>query len=200
MAQKTVKEVATEMLQNFTRKERKDGTKFYHTKNDIEWQKEIIFTSHGDKLPDDYVYEFIYEALIQLAEVAEEGSEEDAIYEIESDVYTNELTAWLHSRCDRVYYIEEAIQNGAKDGFAVLAMAQQTEKHEVAFAVLNGIRKYIENMKDKKKGVYMYKIIRFYKDGTQKLLEVGKTLEEAQDYCKLEESHGEDYFDGYTEE
>lgn len=46
-----------------------------------------------------------------------------------------------------------------------------------------------------------YKIIRFYRDGTPVwVVERGKTLEEAQAHCKREDSHGDDWFDGYEEE
>ena len=141
---KTIRSVAQEMLDNMEYKKRTDGSAFYCTIKVVDWQRDIIHEAHGDKMPDDYTYEFINDALITLTE-AEEGNEDDAIYQIEPDVYTSDLTAWLHSRCDRVYYIEEAIQNGATDGFQVLAIAQQVEKHEVANEVLNGIRKYIEN-------------------------------------------------------
>ena len=47
-----------------------------------------------------------------------------------------------------------------------------------------------------------YKVIRFYKDFDRqsKVILTGLTLEEAQDHCRREDTHGEDWFDGYEEE
>lgn len=106
--------------------------------------KDLIRKAHGDKLPDDYCYEFIVEALDKIAE-CQEGAREydiiDAIYEIEADVYTSNLTSWLNSRADRVRYLTEALEEcEIKDGFQALAVAQQKEKQEVALSVLKSLK------------------------------------------------------------
>jgi hypothetical protein len=44
-----------------------------------------------------------------------------------------------------------------------------------------------------------YKIIRFFFDGDAENKETGLTLEEAQAHCKREDTHGDGWFDGYTE-
>ena len=138
----TIQEVAQEMLDNMETRTRDNGRDYRVNGTTIEWQKDIIHKAHGDKLPDDYVYVFIWEALCALAE-CEPGDEDDAILQIEPDVYTSELTAWLNSRCDRVGYMTEAIEEGAGDGFAALMTAQGKEKSEVGYLVLAGIREYI---------------------------------------------------------
>lgn len=139
----TIQSVAKEMLKNLEKAKRTDGSSFVRTKKEIKWQKDIIHNAHGDNLPDDYIYQFIEDALCVLAD-CREGEEDDCIYQIEADVYTSDLTKWLHSSNNRVYYLDEAISNGAKDGFGLLAMAQTQEKQEVAQAVLQGIREHIE--------------------------------------------------------
>ena len=138
----TIQEVAQEMLDNMETKTRTNGRDYRVNKIEIAWQKDIIRKAHGDKLPDDYVYDFIYEALCALAECSA-GDEDDAILQIEPDVYTSELTAWLNSRCDRVEYLTEALEEGAADGFNALMTAQGKEKSEVGYLVLAGIRDYI---------------------------------------------------------
>ena len=45
-----------------------------------------------------------------------------------------------------------------------------------------------------------YKIIRFYRDdfpSHRKTIKRGLTLEQAQEHCRSEETHGENWFDGY---
>lgn len=45
-----------------------------------------------------------------------------------------------------------------------------------------------------------YKIMRFYFDGPSEVIETGLTLEEAQEHCSREDTHGDGWFDGYDEE
>jgi len=142
--EKTIQSIASEMLENMEWKKRTNGDDYVINKINIEWQKDIIHKAHGEKLPDDYIYAFIYEVLSSLVE-CNAGEEEDAIHEIEADCYTSELTKWLNSRNDRVYYLDEAAANGITDGFQLLAAAQLQEKQEVAWTVLQGIKDRMED-------------------------------------------------------
>ena len=46
-----------------------------------------------------------------------------------------------------------------------------------------------------------YKIIRFFCNATTQAVQAeGLTLAEAQAHCQREDTHGEGWFDGYTEE
>jgi len=45
-----------------------------------------------------------------------------------------------------------------------------------------------------------YKIIRFRFEGDSEVIATGYTLEEAQEHCRSEETHGEGWFDGYDAE
>lgn len=45
-----------------------------------------------------------------------------------------------------------------------------------------------------------YMIVRFRFAGDNEVVERGLTLEEAQEWCRREDTHGEGWFDGYAEE
>ena len=50
-----------------------------------------------------------------------------------------------------------------------------------------------------------YKIIRFFEDGRKRIENTGLTLEQAQEHCRLESTHGKTragvrFFDGYDAE
>ncbi len=46
-----------------------------------------------------------------------------------------------------------------------------------------------------------YKIVRFFQDGrNRRTIKTGLTLEEAQAHCEREDTAGEGWFDGYTED
>jgi hypothetical protein len=51
--------------------------------------------------------------------------------------------------------------------------------------------------------VTTYKIVRFYGPALgrpREVIETGLTLEEAQEHCSREDTHGEGWFDGYRAE
>ena len=47
-----------------------------------------------------------------------------------------------------------------------------------------------------------YSIIRFYQDSSKdrETIDTGLTLEEAQEHCQDDDTHGEGWFDGYESE
>ena len=46
----------------------------------------------------------------------------------------------------------------------------------------------------------LYKIIRFKFQEDSEIIKIGLTLQEAQEHCNREETHGNNWFDGYSEE
>ncbi len=49
----------------------------------------------------------------------------------------------------------------------------------------------------------MYKIVRYYspdQNKSNRTMQTGLTLEEAQEHCSRDDTHGEGWFDGYTAE
>jgi hypothetical protein len=136
------KERIDEFYAAFESDKRDDGNTFYKLKNGSpEWMTDVIHAVHDDKLPDDTVYEMIYQALSTLTELDEESGQDemmDAIYEMEPDVYTSNLTAWLNKRADHVYYLTEALEQfEIKDGFAALSAAQKMQMDEIGSALIN---------------------------------------------------------------
>lgn len=45
-----------------------------------------------------------------------------------------------------------------------------------------------------------YEIVRFHFKGESEVIAQGKTLDEAQEWCEREDTHGDGWFDGYREE
>jgi hypothetical protein len=78
-------------------------------------------------LPDDHRYRFIVESLSALAAGDDSGET------VEPDVYTSELTGWLHSRTDRYAYCDQAVEEGYgfENTVTLLTNGQLMEKREV---------------------------------------------------------------------
>ena len=147
--EKTIQQVSKEMLDNFKQKERKDKSKFYCNKKEIDWQKDIIYKAHLNRMPNDDMYKRIYFMLDSFANTDEDydkDSIQETIYEIESDCYTADLTNWLHDNINNVYYLTEALEEmEIKNGFQLLQAAQQKYIQEIGTALLEAIAEYVEN-------------------------------------------------------
>jgi hypothetical protein len=131
-----VRDLAEQLAKALVQDTRTDGEKFYKLADGSpEWMTEVIHAVHGEKMPDDTTYEFIS----RCADAIADGSDDpqDAISEIEPDVYTHDLTEWLHRRADHVYYLTEALEDGAKDGFQLLQAAQQKHIMEVGNSLIS---------------------------------------------------------------
>ena len=103
-----------------------------------------VFKAHGDRLPDDWIFDTYHSILGCLADYDIE--KEDDIDENRSeivdglvDIYTSDLTSWLNNDNRNVYYLTEAQEEYGeeKDGFNLLMMAQYKAIDEIFGEVEN---------------------------------------------------------------
>ena len=113
---------------------------------------EVIHRAHGDEGPNDTIYGFVEKAAnaIWSADANDEDSASDAIYEIESNIYTSDLMAWLHESPSHVYYLTEALEESGVgiDGFQLLGIAQRKQIQEVRRALLSALLEQESNQED----------------------------------------------------
>jgi len=152
---KTLSEIAGEHAKLFITKQfERDGEKFTrvvinrvpdYPAEETELHKscvELTFqVSQGTGLDSDSVYEFTSRVLDQIADIDTDSEDDaqEAINELEPDMYTNELTAWLARSCNNVSYLDDAVENGARGGFSILSQAQYAAIREVGGIVLSFI-------------------------------------------------------------
>jgi hypothetical protein len=131
-----VRELAAQLSKSLETRTRNNGDKFTCLKDGSpEWMRDVIHAVHGDKLPDDYTYKFIERCADTISEY--DGDPTEAISEIEPDVYTSDLTAWLHSRAGHVEYLSQALTDyEPKDGFQALQIAQLEHIKEVGYSLI----------------------------------------------------------------
>ena len=137
---------AQEMYDMMEQRKRDNGDTFYALKDNApQWMSNVAMEAHGERFPDDYIYEFIVDALAMIADADENADIDDLINEIEPDVYTASLTHWLSSNNYNISYLTEALQEfDIKDGFEALAWAQALAKQEVARDLVSALEKLIE--------------------------------------------------------
>lgn len=146
MIQKKAKELYDAMEQ----KERTSGEKYYCLKEGSpEWMRNVIHKAHGDRLPDDNIYEVIttdiLPALMDANPDADIDDLREVITQIEPDVYTGELTSWLAKDINNICYLTKALQDDPDltDGFLALATAQQIFKEEIGNIILEELKKEV---------------------------------------------------------
>lgn len=146
----TIGELAGGLFDALETRKRNDGKEFVCLKDDSpEWMTDAIRKAHGDSFPDDAIYQFIQQAAGEIydASAEDEDSATDAVYEMEPNCYTSNLTAWLDERPDRVYYLTEVLEECApKDGFQLLAMAQKRQMDEVGTALVSALVEHADSL------------------------------------------------------
>ena len=144
---KTIVTQAQKLNKHLKLKTRRDGTKFYALDGygmKTAWMTDVIHIAHGDSFPDDTIYEFIHKIAGHIAELAVDVDLYDAIdsvLDIEADVYTNQLTAWLAANLNHVQYIDEVFEEYGKpnSAFDMLQLAQMRQIREIGNALVDAI-------------------------------------------------------------
>ena len=140
----TIQELARQASDNLTWNERSNGGKYCFFKDGSpKWMKEMAYKAHkiDDVLPNDYIYSFISEALDV---ICDSDNPEEAIYEIEPDIYNSDLLLWVGSNLSFSCWVDGVLQEGliGKECglFNVLMQAQARHKQAIASCVLNELQ------------------------------------------------------------
>ena len=145
--QNTLQTLASEMSQAFEPATRPGNGETFRKLRDSapEWMVTVcrLARDDGSMLPDDWRYGFIEQAADALAGHEDIDSARDSL---EPDMYTSDLTAWLHGRNSRVYYLGEALTEygSFRDGFQLLAVAQMIEKAETFQQVVAALQSHLD--------------------------------------------------------
>lgn len=135
---KLIKKYADQVIQS----KRTDGSYYTHLVEDHDDElQEAIYRAHGDLMPHDWIYETFGAILDDLT-----GYNIDCLEDIEDyrheivdslvDIYTYDLTAWLHSSVTFPYYLNEAVKEyGQADN--ILMLAQYMAIDEIFSEVIN---------------------------------------------------------------
>ena len=142
----TVQELASEFGEFFIVAKRPDGVEFLRLRDKHPRKlQNLVREAHAGMMPDDVKYEYVRDALYLIGQAEEDAGAEDIQelgYEIEADVYTTDLTEWLHSHIERVAYLDAVLQEfggSMTEGAQLLMAAQVQEKQEVFVSVLDSL-------------------------------------------------------------
>lgn len=104
--------------------------------------KDLVRAVHedGQMLPDDQRYRLLAKVIDALLEyVAAEGNRGDGWDYLEADIYTSDLTGWLHSSVRRMTFVSDVLEMdlGIQSAGALLQEAQLQEIAEIYGLVID---------------------------------------------------------------
>jgi hypothetical protein len=138
----TLQDKAREAYDSIETATREDGTSYVRVKDDApEWVRDLAHKAHGDMLPDDWRYDTIHSALLDIAQADEDEDLNDLGSEFadEADIYNSDLVKWVGSHGSRAGYVDEVIAefgDVGRDFYHILRMGQYMERGEVFGLVL----------------------------------------------------------------
>lgn len=134
-------EVCQKYLITGTRTKEAGGQSYVYTADNApKWFKDLVKKAHDidDVMPNDYIYQFIKDALYT---IAESSDPQEAIYQIEPDCYNHDLLKWISDNLSFSSWVDEAIQDYSttKDLtlFDALMRGQQKHREEIAQCVFD---------------------------------------------------------------
>lgn len=128
-------------------KTRASGERFYTIRYDslpFDLQS-IVRDIHGDMLPNDWIYSVVVEGL----ELIQDRDDwEDALSELEPDIYTADLMSWLNFPDFRERANEALREIGAESIEDAAMYAQVQLKHEIISELYSALEDVAEDWED----------------------------------------------------
>lgn len=140
----TIGSIAREMLQNFTRKDQKDGAPLWDLREHATWQHRLIMEACGEGLLRPETYSAVFKILLEIYLADNKEQAEDFLYDIEPCQDTKELTAWLHASEKHLEYLNRALRSQkSTDAHKILAEAYKLYLQDLGTRLIEAIDGYI---------------------------------------------------------
>lgn len=133
-----VAEEAAEWFERALRDENDSESAYVRTKDGApEWVTDMVYDAHGELLPDDWRYECIRAAVVEIGETGDDDAHSFADSYV--DIYTRDRLRWLASSLSRVGYCDTASDElgvDPREGIvSLIGAGQYLEASEVYGAV-----------------------------------------------------------------
>ena len=154
-AQTQAETLADILAGSFETRERQGGGTFHALKDNApEWVGDAVREAHGERLPCDWIYkqcDYIASDIRQAIVHDDVCPEDLADYiQVEADVYTASLTAWLADDIRNLEYCDQwgdefgFNADGGKDLTAVISGGQWLAKQEIASVMVSAYLSELE--------------------------------------------------------
>lgn len=137
--------LARQMLGNFTRRTRRDGTPYWDLREDVDWQHQVVMEAWGNRMLCAEAYNTAFKLLLEIYIASNEEEAEEFLYEIEPYSEVRDLTGWLNSAPEHVEYLTEVLQaDPPRDGREALARAHWLFLQDAGERLLKAIKHCME--------------------------------------------------------
>jgi len=134
------KSLADILAGSFETRERQSGGTFHALKDNApEWVSDAVREAHGERLPCDWIYQQCDSVASDIRQAIVHDDREPVdiadYLEIEPDIYTASLTAWLADHLDNLNYCNEwaeEFSTGKVELVAMISGGQYLAKREIA--------------------------------------------------------------------
>ncbi len=149
----TIINKAQQFSNAFVSDTRTDGTEFNKlddTKK-CQWMTDIIFTVCQSLNTDlDSAYKYVPRVVAFISDLEPDNPNDadeirDHQFELEPDIYTNQLTHWLASNVNHVAYLNQALEWESEDGFNLLRKAQSFFLDDMFTEVVNELESVVDD-------------------------------------------------------
>lgn len=143
----TISSVAHDAASYMERVKRDDDTYYVRATDDAPaWLKDAIYAAHGDRLPNDWVYDLISDAIDWIADNGHDTADDarDAAHNFADgvDVYTHDLLGWYAIPANRGYCEDAADTFGESDDMSIDAQimrGQYMQREEILQSVISSL-------------------------------------------------------------
>ena len=147
----TIMQLADFVCENMVYDEDK---KIYHQKvvGDPKWIQDMIYECHyNGMLPDNYVFEWVYEFCREISELNE--GDDPLEIEVHSDTYTHDLLKWLSSNLARIDFVEDAFDEYFScyekcDLPLMIGFGQEKEMQEILYTIVDKLNDRLDELED----------------------------------------------------
>jgi hypothetical protein len=140
----TIGSISRQILENYTKKDYKDGAQFWDLRDDVEWQHNLVIEAYKDRMLCPEAYNTVFKILIEIFVAENEDEAEDFLDEIEPYEDINDLTSWLHSSTQNIEYLTTALhENGVSDGVKILAKAHKLFLKDIGTNLIRAISEFL---------------------------------------------------------
>jgi hypothetical protein len=144
---KTLQKLAQDVLNNMETVTKNGKDIIALKSHDIQWHVDLCREAHGDLMPNDLVYDAIYNVLEAIVNIDKDTQEDSLLEELEdygafeADCYNHDLLNWVSDNNIFHSYCDEAMQELGvdKDFISIIACGQYFWKREVGQSVINSL-------------------------------------------------------------
>ena len=141
----TIGDVSRQMLFNFTRKRRENGSTMWDLRPDADWQHRLVMETYQNPMPSEENYTAIFRILMEIHIADNQQEAMEFLEQIEPYEDVSDLTAWLNASKQHVRYLDAVLtEEEPGDAIRALATAHQRYLQDLGTKLIRRLHTYVQ--------------------------------------------------------